>query len=65
MKHYRMIVHDSETQESQIVSIFLDPRKAYIESILYNLSDLENIDNIDTYPSQIKKNLEFLFYPRF
>jgi hypothetical protein len=60
-----MILHDSEKNETQTMSIFLDPRKAYIESILYNLSDLEDMIIEDSYPNQIKNILHFYFTQDF
>jgi hypothetical protein len=60
-----MILHDSEKNETQTISVFLDPRKAYIESILYNLSDLENMIIEDSYPNQIKNILNFYFTQDF
>jgi hypothetical protein len=65
MKQYRMLLHDSEKNETQTISIFLDPRKAYIESILYNLSDLEDMIIEDSYPNQIKNILHFYFSQDF
>ena len=60
-----MIIHNSEKNETQTISVFLDPRKAYIESILYNLSDLEDMIIEDSYPNQIKNILHFYFTQDF
>jgi hypothetical protein len=60
-----MIVYDSEKNETQIMYAFLDSRKAYIESILYNLSDLEDLIIEDSYPNQIKNILKFYFTEDF
>jgi spore coat protein CotF len=65
MKSYGVSIYNSKKDESYIASIFLDPKKAYIESILFNLSDLEDAPILETYPNQIKNLLKFYFSDGF
>lgn len=57
---------NSQDLESSVISIYADEKKAYIESILYNLSDLdseesiETLESIDSKESLNPKVLEFL-----
>ena len=37
-----------EDLEDSVISIYADEKKAYIESILYNLSDLESEESMET-----------------
>lgn len=63
MKVYSLVITDSRKKESFVHSLYADQRKAYIESIWYNLSDLEEIENIDDEkcPDQIKNFLKAYF----
>lgn len=63
MKVYSLVVTDSRKKESFVHALYADIRKAYIESIWYNLSDLEDIQDIDNekYPNQIKNFLKAYF----
>ena len=63
MKVYSLVVTDSRKKESFVHALYADIRKAYIESIWYNLSDLEEIKNIDyeKCPSQIKNFIDAYF----
>jgi hypothetical protein len=61
MKVYSLIITDSRKKESFVSALFADQRKAYIDSIWYNLSDLEDIKEIQSYPNQIKNFIKAYF----
>ena len=37
----------------EVIGLYADEKKAYIESILYNVSDLESIDLLESFDSKI------------
>lgn len=67
MKVYSVLITDSRKKESHVSSSFEDERKAYIDSIWYNLSDLEEIEDLDNNellidcPNQIKNFIKAYF----
>jgi hypothetical protein len=62
MKVYSLVITDYRKKKSFVHALYVDQRKAYKESIWYNLSDLEenNIDD-EKYPSQIKNFIKAYF----
>ncbi len=64
---YSIVITDSRKKESHISSSFEDEREAYIDSIWYNLSDLEEIKDLDNNellldcPNQIKNFIKAYF----
>lgn len=61
MKVYSIVITDSKKKASFVSALFADERKAYIDSIWYNLSDLEDIKEIESYPDQIKNFIKAYF----
>ena len=63
MKVYSLVITDSRKKKSWVHALYADQRKAYIESIWYNLADLEDIQDIDEerYPNQIKNFIKAYF----
>jgi hypothetical protein len=53
------IVSNKTKKNAEVIGLYADEKKAYIESLLYNISDLESIESIDSLESYDSKITNF------
>lgn len=56
---YAVTIYNSKDKNPEVIGLYADEKKAYIESMLYNVSDLESINSIDMLESYDSKISNF------